>query len=63
MTFLTLFLAILILVGIALVLLCIRIIIKKNGKFSSQHIGQNKALKAKGVSCAQSQDKQERQKK
>lgn len=63
MEFLTLFIPILILIGIALVLLCIRIIIKKNGKFSSQHIGQSKALKAKGVSCAQSQDKQERQKK
>ena len=63
MEFLTIFIPILVLIGIALLLLCIRILIKKNGKFSSQHIGQSKALKAKGVGCAQSQDKEERRKK
>lgn len=57
MTFSTVFIALLILIAIALFLLSIRIIIKKNGKFSSQHIGENKALKEKGVYCAQTQDK------
>ena len=57
MTFITVFIPVLILMALALVLLCIRMLIKKNGKFSSQHIGENKAMKENGVQCAQTQDK------
>lgn len=63
MDFLYIFLAILALVAVALVLMSINIIIKKNGKFSSQHVGQSSAMKKQGVHCAQTQDKIEQKKK
>ncbi len=56
-SFLTLFLVILVLVAIALALLSIRVLFKKNGRFSSQHIGQSRAMKQRGIHCAQTQDK------
>lgn len=59
MEFLYIFLAILGLVAIAVALMSIRIIIKKRGKFSSQHVGQSKEMKKRGVHCAQTQDKME----
>lgn len=46
--------------GIALVLLSVRVLLKKNGRFSSQHIAQNKRMKADGIHCANSQDKEAR---
>ena len=63
MEFLYIFLAILALVAIAFVLMSIRILIKKKGKFSSEHVGQSRTLKKQGVHCAQTQDKMERRKK
>lgn len=57
MEFLYIFLAILALVAVAFLLMSIRILIKKKGKFSSQHIGDSKALKKEGIHCAQTQDK------
>jgi len=39
-----------------MVLLCINIIVKKNGKFPNTHIGGNPALRKKGIKCAQTQD-------
>lgn len=44
------------LVGVAFVLLCVRIILKKNGRFSSQHISENKCMRERGIHCATSQD-------
>lgn len=63
MNFLNLFLPILALIAIALLLMSINILIKKNGKFSSEHIGQSKAMKRQGIHCAQTQDKVARKKK
>lgn len=63
MEFLYLFLIILGLVAIAFILMSIRLLIKKKGNFSSEHVGQSKALKNQGVHCAQTQDKMERKKK
>jgi len=54
------FIAILGLVALAFILMSIRILIKKKGQFSSEHVGQSKALKREGVHCAQTQDKMER---
>jgi len=39
-----------------MVLLCINIIVKKNGKFPNTHIGGNPALQKKGIKCVQAQD-------
>ena len=56
---------ILIVIGIiaaAMLLLCVRVVIRKNGKFSSQHISENKRMKQDGIHCATSQDRQARRK-
>lgn len=60
MEFLYIFLPILGLVAISFILMSIRVLIRKNGKFSSQHVGQSRAMKQRGVHCAQTQDKMER---
>lgn len=56
---------ILIVIGIlaaAMLLLCVRILLKKDGKFSSQHISENKRMRQDGIRCATSQDRQARRK-
>lgn len=45
-------------IAIAMVLLAIRVIIKKNGVFKSQHIEDNPYLKEKGIHCVLSQDRE-----
>ena len=52
-----------VLIGLAVVLLCVRIILKKNGRFSSQHISQSKAMRERGIHCVNTQDYEERHKK
>ena len=47
---------------LAMVLLCVRIILKKDGKFSSQHISENKRMREDGIHCATSQDREARRK-
>ena len=57
---------ILIVIGIlavAMLLLCVRILLKKNGKFSSQHISENKRMRQDGIHCATSQDRAARRNK
>ena len=49
-------------VAISLLLLCVRIIIQKNGKFSSEHISENKRMRQDGIHCANSQDRETRRK-
>lgn len=46
------------LVGLAVILLSIRVIVKKNGRFSSQHISQNKRMRERGIHCAVTQDRE-----
>lgn len=53
----TIFLFTLALVAIAGLLLGVQILLKKNGKFSSQHIGQSKAMRERGIHCLQTQDR------
>lgn len=48
------------LVALAMVLLCVRILLKKNGRFSSQHISENKKMRENGIHCATSQDSEAR---
>ncbi len=50
--------AILLLIGI--LLLGVRIFFTKDGSFPNIHIGGNKALKDRGISCATSQDRDAR---
>jgi hypothetical protein len=54
---------VIVLIGISIVLLCIRMIFKKNGQFSSQHISENARMKKDGIHCATSQDRAARRNK
>lgn len=47
-------------IAIAVALLCVKIILKKNGKFSSQHIHENPALRKNGIHCVMDQDREAR---
>ena len=49
-------------IAISIVLLAIRIIIQKDGKFSSEHISQNQRMRQDGIHCATSQDREARKK-
>ena len=44
------------LVATAMLLFCVRILLKKNGRFSAKHIGQSKAMRDRGIHCVQAQD-------
>ena len=48
---------------LAMILLCVRILLKKDGKFSSQHISENKRMRKDGIHCATSQDREARKNK
>ena len=50
----------LLIIAISMALLAITIIIKKNGRFPNIHIGGSKAMRQRGIKCAQSQDKDAR---
>lgn len=44
----------------AMVLLSVRVILKKNGRFRSMHISDSKAMRSRGIGCVQSQDREAR---
>lgn len=52
----------LLIIAIAIALLCIKLLVKKNGKFSSQHIHDNPGLRKQGIHCVLEQDKELRTK-
>lgn len=56
----TLILTVLI-IAIAVVLLSVKVLLKKNGRFSSQHIKDNPAMRKQGIHCVLEQDREERQ--
>lgn len=58
---LTIFILVVILLGLALVGLGITMLIKKNGKFPETHIGKSKAMKDRGIHCANTTDRLERE--
>ncbi|MGQ8335884.1 hypothetical protein ACUNWD_04985 [Sunxiuqinia sp. A32] len=62
MEFFKLFLVVVALVALALFGLATRVVFKKNGKFPNLHIGSNKHLRQKGITCAQTFDKVEQAK-
>jgi len=39
------------------VLMSVRILLRKNGQFPNLHIGANKEMSKRGISCASSQDR------
>ena len=50
----------LLIIAIAVALLCVKMIFRKNGKFSSQHIHDNPGLRKQGIHCVIDQDKEAR---
>ena len=47
-------------IAIAFTLLGIKLLLRKKGKFSSQHIHDNAALRKQGIHCVIDQDKEAR---
>ena len=43
-------------VAVAMLLFSVRILLKKGGRFRSQHVGQSSAMRQRGIRCVQAQD-------
>ena len=56
----TLLLTVLI-IAIAMALLCVKVLLKKNGRFSSQHVHDNPGLRKQGIHCVMDQVREARQ--
>lgn len=50
----------LMIVAASVALLSVKVIFRKNGRFSSQHIHDSKALKQRGIHCVVDQDREMR---
>ena len=50
-------------IAIAMMLLSVKVIFKKNGSFTSQHIHDSKAMRDRGIQCVIDQDREQREKK
>lgn len=48
-------------IAIAMLLLCVKVLFRKNGQFSSQHIHDSEAMKEKGIHCVIDQDREMRE--
>nr|WP_298451075.1 hypothetical protein [uncultured Prevotella sp.] len=55
----TFFLGMLI-IAISLILLCIKVILLKKGKFSSPHVGDNPGLRKNKIHCVMDEDRETR---
>ena len=55
----TLLLGVLI-IAICMAVLCVKVIFRKKGSFSSQHIHDSKAMKERGIHCVMDQDREAR---
>lgn len=47
-------------IAIAVILLSVKVIFRKNGRFSSQHIHDNATLRKQGIHCVLDQDREAR---
>ena len=50
----------LLIVAVAMVLFCVKLLFKKNGRFSLQHVHDNPALRKMGIHCVMDQDREAR---
>ena len=46
---------------VAFALLSIKLLLKRNGKFSSQHVHDNPGLRKQGIHCVMDQDREARE--
>ena len=49
-------------IAISVVFLCIKLVFRKDGRFSSQHIHDSEAMRERGIHCVVDQDREARQK-
>ena len=49
-------------IAIAMALLLVKVLFKRGGSFSSQHIHDSEAMKERGIHCVVDQDREARQK-
>ncbi len=49
------------LLAVGMVLLLVKVLLRKDGKFSSQHIHDSEAMKERGIHCVMDQDREMRQ--
>lgn len=47
-------------IAIAIALLCVKLLFRKNGEFTSMHIHDSEAMKKRGIKCVMDQDRQAR---
>ena len=47
-------------IAIAVAFLLVKLILKKNGQFSSQHIHDSEAMRQRGIHCVMDQDREMR---
>lgn len=55
-------LATVLIIAIAVILLSVGVILRKNGSFPSMHIHDSEAMKERGIHCVMDQDKEARAK-
>lgn len=48
-------------VAVAFALLSMKVLLKRNGKFSSQHVHDNPGLRKQGIHCVMDQDREARE--
>ncbi|MBO5538799.1 MAG: hypothetical protein J5971_07150 [Prevotella sp.] len=48
-------------IAIGMALFCVKLIFRKNGSFTSQHIHDSQAMKDRGIHCVLDQDREARQ--
>ena len=48
-------------IAIGMAFLCVKVIFRKNGRFSSQHIHDSEAMRERGIHCVLDQDREMRQ--
>ena len=51
-----------VIIAAGMLLLLVKVLMKKNGRFSSQHIHDSKAMKDRGIHCVMDQDREMRRK-
>ena len=49
-------------IAIGMAFFCVKLIFRKNGTFSSQHIHDSKAMRERGIHCVMDQDREMRRK-
>ncbi|MGM9701312.1 MAG: hypothetical protein ACI3YX_07755 [Prevotella sp.] len=49
-------------IAIAMALLCVKLLFRKHGEFSSPHIHDSQAMKDRGIHCVMEQDREARMK-